>query len=131
LDVVAALQWTHDNIARFGGDPANVTLFGQSGGGAKVSTLLGMPATKGLVHKAIIESGSALKGVSRENAGKTTERLLAKLNLQPNQVDELQNTPMEKLTAATDNRQGAADGVPLHFGPVVVGTNRPLAPLDS
>ena len=72
-----------------------------------------MPATKGLVHKAIIESGSALKGVSRENAGKTTERLLAKLNLQPNQVDELQNTPMEKLIAATDNRgQGAAGGGP-------------------
>src|SRR5438105_3582039 len=130
LDVVAALQWTHDNIARFGGDPANVTLFGQSGGGAKVSTLLGMPATKGLVHKAIIESGSALKGVSRENAGKTTERLLAKLNLQPNQVDELQNTPMEKLIAATDNRQGVAGGGPLNFAPVVDGKNLPRDPWD-
>ncbi len=75
LDVVAALQWTHDNIAHFGGDPGNVTLFGQSGGGAKVSTLLGMPATKGLIHKAIIESGSALKGVSRENANKTAETI--------------------------------------------------------
>jgi para-nitrobenzyl esterase len=104
LDVVAALQWTHENIAHFGGDPGNVTLFGQSGGGAKVSTLLGMPATKGLVHKAIIESGSALKGVSRENADKTAERLLAKLNLQPNQVEELQKLPMEKLIAATDTR---------------------------
>src|SRR5438309_2496682 len=131
LDVVAALQWTHENIARFGGDPGNVTLFGQSGGGAKVSTLLGMPATKGLVHKAIIESGSALKGVSRENAGKTTERLLAKLNLQPNQVDELQNTPMERLRAAIDNRgQGAAGGGPLNFAPVVDGKNLPRDPWD-
>jgi para-nitrobenzyl esterase len=96
-----------------------------------VSTLLGMPATKGLVHKAIIESGSALKGVSRENAGKTTERLLAKLNLQPNQVDELQKIPMEKLIAATDNRgQGAAGGGPLNFAPVVDGKNLPHDPWD-
>ncbi|HYL35907.1 MAG TPA: carboxylesterase family protein, partial [Bryobacteraceae bacterium] len=103
LDIVASLQWVHDNIAHFGGDPGNVTLFGQSGGGAKVSTLLGMPATKGLIHKAIIESGSALKGVSRENANKTAERLLAKLSLQTNQAEELQKLPMEKLLAAIDN----------------------------
>src|SRR5260370_6178529 len=90
LDVVPALQWTHDNIAHFGGDPGNVTLFGQSGGGAKVSTLLGMPATKGLIHKAIIESGSALKGVSRENADSTAQRLLAKHNLPSHQVDAAQ-----------------------------------------
>src|SRR5207302_10363085 len=110
LDIVAALQWTHDNIARFGGDPSNVTVFGQSGGGAKVSTLLGMPSTKGLIHKAIIESGSALKGVSRENVNKTAERLLAKLNLQANQVDELQKLPMEKLLAVIDNRAQASAG---------------------
>src|SRR5207244_8159872 len=97
-------QWTHGNIAHFGGHPANVTVVGQSGGGAKVSTLLGMPATKGLIHKAIIESGSALKGVSRENANKTAERLLAKLSLPSNQVDELQKLPMERLLAAIDKR---------------------------
>jgi para-nitrobenzyl esterase len=131
LDVVAALQWTHDNIARFGGDPGNVTLFGQSGGGAKVSTLLGMPATKGLVHKAIIESGSALKGVSQENASKTTERLLAKLSLQPNQVDELQKLPMEKLLAAIDARgQAPAGGAGFNFAPVVDGKNLPRDPWD-
>jgi para-nitrobenzyl esterase len=131
LDIVAALQWTHDNIAHFGGDPGNVTLFGQSGGGAKVSTLLGMPATKGLVHKAIIESGSALKGVSRENADKTTERLLAKLSLQRNQVEALQQLPMEKLLAAIDNRgQGAAGGGPFNFAPVVDGHNLPRDPWD-
>jgi para-nitrobenzyl esterase len=131
LDIVAALQWTHDNIARFGGDPGNVTLFGQSGGGAKVSTLLGMPATKGLIHKGIIESGSALKGASRENANKTAERLLAKLNLQANQVDELQKLPEEKLLAAIDNRgQGAAGGGPFNFAPVVDSKNLPRDPWD-
>src|ERR1700720_702261 len=131
LDIVAALQWTHDNIAHFGGDPGNVTLFGQSGGGAKVSTLLGIPATKGLIHKAIIESGSALKGVSRENANKTAERLLAKLNLQPNQVDELQKLPEEKLLAAIDVRgQGAAGGGPFNFAPVVDSKNLPRDPWD-
>jgi para-nitrobenzyl esterase len=131
LDIVAALQWTHDNIAHFGGDPANVTLFGQSGGGAKVSTLLGMPATKGLIHKGIIESGSALKGVSRENANKTAERLLAKLNLQANQVDELQKLPVEKLLAAIDTRgQGPAGGGPFNFAPVVDSKNLPRDPWD-
>jgi para-nitrobenzyl esterase len=131
LDIVAALQWTHDNIAHFGGDPGNVTVFGQSGGGAKVSTLLGMPATKGLIHKAIIESGSALKGVSRENANKTAERLLAKLNLQANQVDELQKLPMERLLAAIDNRgQGAAGGGPFVLAPVADGHNLPRDPWD-
>jgi para-nitrobenzyl esterase len=131
LDIVAALQWAHENIAHFGGDPGNVTLFGQSGGGAKVSTLLGMPATKGLVHKAIIESGSALKGRSRENANKTTERLLAKLNLQKNQIDELQKLPTEKLLAAIDTRgQGPAAAGTFNFGPVVDGKNLPRDPWD-
>src|SRR5437879_2775219 len=131
LDIIAALQWTHDNIAHFGGEPGNVTVFGQSGGGAKVSTLLGMPSTQGFIHKAIIESGSALKGVSRENANKTAERLLAKLSLPPNQVDELQKLPMEKLLAAIDNRgQGAAGGGPFPFAPVVDGKNLPRDPWD-
>ncbi|HTC87625.1 MAG TPA: carboxylesterase family protein, partial [Bryobacteraceae bacterium] len=58
LDIVAALQWVHDNISNFGGDSGNVTIFGQSGGGAKVSTLLAMPAAKGLFHRAVIESGA-------------------------------------------------------------------------
>src|ERR1700693_5594561 len=76
-------------IAHFGGNPGNVTIFGQSGGGFKMSTLLAMPLAKGLFHKAIIESGSIMKGLHREEANKTTERILAKLGLQANQVDEL------------------------------------------
>ena len=64
LDAVAALEWVRDNIANFGGDPNNVTIFGQSGGAGKVSTLLAMPSAKGLFHRAIIQSGANLKGVS-------------------------------------------------------------------
>ena len=70
LDIVAALQWVRDNIANFGGDPANVTIFGQSGGGAKVSTLLAMPSAKGLFHRAVIESGASLRGIPRDAANK-------------------------------------------------------------
>src|SRR5271169_2448170 len=87
LDIVAVLEWVRDNVSHFGGNPGNVTIFGQSGGGLKISTLLAMHPAKGLFHKAIIESGSALKGIHREEASKTTERIFAKLGLQPNQVD--------------------------------------------
>ena len=61
LDIVFALQWVRDNIAQFGGDPGNVMVFGQSGGGRKVATLLAMPSAKGLFHRATIESGATLK----------------------------------------------------------------------
>src|SRR5262249_46569769 len=73
LDVVAALEWVRDNIANFGGDPHNVTIFGQSGGAGKVSTLLAMPRAKGLFHKAIIQSGANLTGVTRAAATKSAE----------------------------------------------------------
>src|SRR5450432_1788963 len=70
LDIVAALEWVRDNIENFGGDPGVVTIFGQSGGGGKVSALMAMPAAKGLFHRAIIESGSLLRGTSQENSQK-------------------------------------------------------------
>lgn len=130
LDVVAVLQWVRENIAQFGGNPGNVTLFGQSGGGLKISALLAMPPAKGLFHKAIIESGSLLKGVHREDAGKTTERILAKLNYQPNQVDELQKLPVDRLLAAIDNRGAAPGTLPLTLAPVVDGRSLPGDPFD-
>src|SRR5438034_524334 len=74
LDIVAALQWVRDNIATFGGDPGNVTIFGQSGGGGKVSTLLAMPSAKGLFQKAIVESGSTLKQMTKDEARQTTDK---------------------------------------------------------
>src|ERR1022692_699173 len=75
LDIVAALEWVRDNIAAFGGDPTNVTIFGQSGGGGKVSTLLAMPPARGLFHKAIVESGSTLTQEHPEDAQKSTEKV--------------------------------------------------------
>jgi len=64
LDIVLALEWVRDNISALGGDPGNVTIFGQSGGGRKVSTLMAMPSAKGLFHRAIVESGASVRGVS-------------------------------------------------------------------
>ena len=83
LDLVAALQWVQDNISAFGGDPSRVLIFGQSGGGAKVSTLLAMPSAKGLFHRAVIESGAALRGGEREDANKRAHALLKELGHQP------------------------------------------------
>ncbi len=130
LDIVAVLEWVHDNIVHFGGNPGNVTIFGQSGGGLKISTLLAMPPAKGLFHKAIIESGSSLKGIHREEANKTTERILAKLGLQTNQVDELQNLPVERLLSAIDTRGSAPGTAPVAIAPVVDGRALPRDPFD-
>lgn len=101
LDIVMALEWVRDNIAQFGGDPGNVTIFGQSGGGAKVSTLLAMPAAKGLFHKAVIQSGAGLRAGSKEDAAKTASDLLAKLNLTAETAAaELQKLPVDAILAA-------------------------------
>jgi para-nitrobenzyl esterase len=130
LDVVAVLEWVRDNITHFGGNPANVTLFGQSGGGLKISTLLAMPPAKGLFHKAIIESGALLKGIHRDEANKTTGRILAKLGLQANQVDDLQKLPVDRLLSAIDTRGSAPGSAPLNLAPVVDGRSLPNDPFD-
>jgi len=121
LDLVAALQWVHDNVSNFGGDPANVTIFGQSGGAAKVCTLLAMPSANGLFHRAVVESGAALTGIPRDAANKSTEAFLAKVGLKPNQLDELQKLPVDRIT------QALAGG---RFGPVVDGQTLPANPFD-
>src|SRR5580765_3200928 len=100
LDIVAALQWVRDNIDRFGGDPNLVTIFGQSGGGRKVATLMAMPEAKGLFHRAIIESGAVLRLTEREDAIRATTLLLDELGLGRGQIRELQNVPMNRLLAA-------------------------------
>jgi para-nitrobenzyl esterase len=131
-DIVQALEWVRDNIASFGGDPGNVTIFGQSGGGGKVATLMAMPSAKGLFHKAICQSGAAIKAISRADATKSAEALLAKLNLKPDQIDQLQTMPIEKLTAAV-----LTPGLGLRLGPVVDGKTLlhdpfdPVAPEES
>jgi para-nitrobenzyl esterase len=100
LDIVAALQWVHDNIDRFGGDPNLVTIFGQSGGGRKVATLMSMPGAKGLFHRAIIESGAVLRLTTPADAIHATELLLIELGLMPHQARELQTVPIAQLLAA-------------------------------
>ena len=89
LDIVMSLEWVRDNIARFGGDPGNVTIFGESGGGRKVAMLMAMPAAKGLFHKAIIQSGSGLDAPSREDAIDLGRELLRKLGISEGDVKAL------------------------------------------
>ncbi|HTA68347.1 MAG TPA: carboxylesterase family protein, partial [Bryobacteraceae bacterium] len=129
LDIVAALEWVRDNIAAFGGDPGNVTIFGQSGGGGKVSTLMAMPSAKGLFHRAVVESASAIKGVSRSDATKSAEMILAKLGLKPNQLDELQNLPMDRVLSINAGG-GPAGNQGLRLAPVVDGRTLPSDPFD-
>jgi len=100
LDIVASLEWVRDNIERFGGDPNLVTIFGQSGGGRKVSTLMSMPSARGLFHRAVIESGAVLRLTPKDDAVGETDRLLAELGLKKGQVRDLQNLPIERLLAA-------------------------------
>jgi len=126
LDIVAALEWIRDNIANFGGDPSNVTVFGQSGGGSKVSTLLGMPAATGLFHKAIAMSGSQVRSLTREQATATTERVLTALGVARTRLDELHTLPMRRLRDALN--AGGAQG--FSFGPVVDGRTLPAHPFD-
>lgn len=98
LDIVAALQWVRDNIAEFGGDPTNVTLFGSSGGGAKITTLLAMPAARGLFHKAIVQS-SPLRGSSstRVRQQQVAKALLEQLGFKPSHKDALHTTSAGRL----------------------------------
>jgi para-nitrobenzyl esterase len=100
LDQIAALEWVRDNIARFGGDPANVTIFGQSGGGAKVCTLMAMPGAQGLFHKAICQSGSYIECASPELATEAAVELMARLGLKSSQIAELQGLPAESIISA-------------------------------
>ncbi len=126
LDIIAALEWVRDNIAAFGGDPANVTLFGQSGGGGKVSSLMAMPAAKGLFHRAIVESGADVRGVTLEAAKRSAEMFLTRLDLKPSQLGALEKLPFERLVAVT----ARSFGPPLALAPVVDGGTLPVNPFD-
>jgi para-nitrobenzyl esterase len=126
LDIIAALEWVRDNAAAFGGDPGNVTIFGQSGGGGKVSSLMAMPAAKGLFHRAIVQSGAAVKGMPRDAATHTAEAFLARHDLKPDQVERLHQMSAEQLLSVTE----ASRGPPLNFGPVVDGHTLPTDPFD-
>jgi|SRR5579871_1572105 len=122
LDIVAALEWVRDNIDRFGGDPKNVTIFGQSGGGGKVSTLMAMPAAKGLFHRAIVQSGANVRGVSKADATKTAQTLMAKVGAKS--ADDLQKMSMDDLVKATLSTPG------LRLAPVLDDHSLPSGPFD-
>lgn len=102
MDIVKALEWVRDNIANFGGDPANVTIFGQSGGGGKVSTLMAMPSAKGLFSKAIVESGSITNLLSPKYSRRIGAATVANLGLTPSRIEEIASVPYDKLLAAYD-----------------------------
>ncbi len=148
LDIVAALKWVRENIAAFGGDPDNVTVIGQSGGGAKVSFLTAMPAAKGLLHKGVALSGSTLHGASKEKTAKLAGYVLAEAGLTAGELDKLQLLPWKeyiqvanraaKKLAAAESQEGeevefapVADGVVIPQGqfyadPSGLGSDIPL-----
>jgi para-nitrobenzyl esterase len=136
LDLVAALAWVRDNIAAFGGDPGNVTIFGESGGGGKVSVLLAMPAARSLFHRAVIQSGAAIRVTTRERAAALAEAALRELRIGGGDIARLQAVPVDRLLAAMApaSRQVGRTRWPLldryDFGPVVDGADLPQHPAD-
>ena len=123
MDIVLALQWVRDNISKFGGDPNNVMIYGQSGGAGKVSTLLAMPAAKGLFHRASIQSGAALRGQSIEAANKSAAAFMSKVGAKT--VDEMAAMPMDRIVAAAITSGGG-----VNFSPVLDGTTLLDGPFD-
>jgi len=134
MDIVLALHWVKDNIANFGGDPNNVTIFGQSGGGSKVSCLMAMPAARGLFHKAIVQSGSGIRMIEREPAAATAAEALAAAGLGKHQVRELQQIRPERLLevagAITHFKGGVGTSGPQILRPVVDARVLPTHPFD-
>lgn len=123
LDIVHALKWVRDNIAQFGGDPNNVMIFGESGGGRKVGTLLAMPDAKGLFHRAAIQSGPQIKSVTREDATFAAQAVLDELQIAKADFRKLQQVPLDKLMPAylAASRKHRFNHSVTGFAPVVDG----------
>jgi para-nitrobenzyl esterase len=125
MDLVASLEWVRDNIERFGGDPAKVMVFGQSGGGAKTSTILAMPSAKGLFHSAGVQSGSTIRSATREQATKSAELLLARLGIAKGNIADIQKVSWQQILEAQ-----TALGNTASFTPVVDGKVLPHHPFE-
>lgn len=134
-DIADGLKWVNENIAEFGGDPSNVMIFGESGGGGKTSCLYAMPGAAPFFNKASIESGPGVRMLTRDNAAETTERLFQQLNINKSNWDKILNIPADQLFEA----QQTLPFVPpymeegkqyLGFGPVVDGNILPNHPFD-
>ena len=118
LDVVQALKWVQKNIRQFGGDPDNVTIFGESGGGGKVGTLLCMPVAKGLFHKAIIMSGTILNVNTKQMTEELGQAVLKELNIDADHIEDIKTVPYETLYAAGQRAMAAS-----------IGTRKPGTPM--
>ena len=131
LDQIAALRWVHDNIEAFGGDPNNVTIFGESAGGTSVCALMAMPKAKGLFHRAICQSGGVTPiGLKLSERKKTTELVLEELNLTLDDVDKLRNLPVENIIEAMTKASVKAK-IALGFKPYIDGENLPKHPIKA
>ena len=121
LDIVQALEWIRDNIKAFGGDPGNVTIFGESGGGGKVGTLMCMPAAKGLFHKAIIMSGTILNVNTKAMTEELGQAVVAQLGFGPDEVDKMKDVPYAELVAAGQRAMAASIGTRTPGTPMMWG----------
>lgn len=134
LDIIAALKWVNKNIANFGGDPGNVTIIGQSGGGSKVSLVSSMPAAKGLVHKGVALSGNSTRAASKEYAEALGAFILKEAGLKTSEIDKLQQMPWEEYYALANsaarkfNMQNTGNGR-AGFSPVGDGIDIPAGDL--
>ena len=131
LDMVAALEWVKENIANFGGDPGNVTIMGQSGGGAKVCTVAAMPKAAGLIHKAVALSGSTTSAMDQKVSQKLGEYILKEANLSASEIDKLQEMLWKEYILLANKasqkfaREDNGEGMRMGFAPVADGINIP------
>jgi para-nitrobenzyl esterase len=129
LDLIDALHWVREHAHEFGGDPGNITVFGQSGGGAKIATLMAMPEAEGLFHKAMTMSGQQVTAAGPRAAAQRTALLLAGLGLGPGDVDRLLGMPMARVIEALRVRDPSrVEDTALYFGPVLDSRSLPRHP---
>ncbi|MBO9756035.1 carboxylesterase/lipase family protein [Xanthomonas phaseoli] len=129
LDLVQALQWVRQHAAEFGGDAGNVTVFGQSGGGAKIATLMAMPAARGLFHRAWTMSGQQVTVAGPRAATQRAQLLLDALKISPDEIARMRTLPVAQLLAAAQVRDPSrVENTALYFGPVLDARNVPVHP---
>jgi para-nitrobenzyl esterase len=131
LDQIAALGWVRDSIAGFGGDPDDVTIFGESAGAGSIGTLLGTPAAQGLFRQAILQSGAASWGLPRDLATDNARRVLAELGIEPGDRDSLLAADADAIVAAGSTLGTEVSGGSLPYAPVHDGTVLPQPPIDA